>query len=168
MADINTVIMKYYKRTKRKDGGLETRIDLRNAVKEAIDTSRSMASAARKLDMPFSSFRRAAIQFGYYSPNQFLPGIRKGGTVPIPLSEILEGKHPYHKTGHVKRKLLAAGLIESKCEECGVTDIYNGKPIVLELDHIDGNSRNHRRENLKMLCPNCHSQTPTFRNRKRA
>lgn len=38
-----------------------------------------------------------------------------------------------------------------------------GKPLVLELDHIDGNNQNDQRHNLRYLCPNCHSQTPTFR-----
>lgn len=50
-----------------------------------------------------------------------------------------------------------------KCDECTVTEIWNGKPLKLELDHIDGNKENNDRENLRFLCPNCHSQTETFR-----
>lgn len=53
------------------------------------------------------------------------------------------------------------------CTECKNT-IWNGKPITLELEHIDGNNRNNSRENLTILCPNCHSQTSTWRNRKRS
>ena len=54
------------------------------------------------------------------------------------------------------------------CAECGVTDTYNGKPITLQVDHIDGNSDNNLPSNLRLLCPNCHSQTPTWvsRNKK--
>ena len=52
-----------------------------------------------------------------------------------------------------------------KCEECGVGTEYNGKPLSLELEHVDGNNKNNKVENLKILCPNCHSQTPTFRGR---
>ena len=67
---------------------------------------------------------------------------------------------------HVMRRY----LLETKgfCEECGITDTYNGKPITLQCDHIDGNSDNHKLDNLRLLCPNCHSQTHTWcgRNKK--
>ena len=50
------------------------------------------------------------------------------------------------------------------CEWCGVAE-WNGAPVVLELDHIDGVRNNNTRENLRLLCPNCHSCTPTWRGR---
>ena len=56
--------------------------------------------------------------------------------------------------------------INNHCWECGINE-WNGKPITLELDHIDGNADNDDFNNLRMLCPNCHSQTPTFKNRNR-
>lgn len=52
------------------------------------------------------------------------------------------------------------------CEECGITE-HNSKPIVLECDHIDGNSTNNLPENLRLICPNCHSQTPNFKGANR-
>lgn len=54
---------------------------------------------------------------------------------------------------------------EYKCSDCGITDEYNGKPIVLQIDHIDGNHHNDKVENYRYLCPNCHSQTETWGNR---
>lgn len=48
-----------------------------------------------------------------------------------------------------------------KCEVCGISD-WQGKPISLQLDHIDGNADNNHEDNLRLLCPNCHSQTDTF------
>lgn len=52
-----------------------------------------------------------------------------------------------------------------KCLHCGTGRMWNGQPLVLEIDHIDGNHGNNSCENLRGLCPNCHSQTPTYRNR---
>lgn len=51
------------------------------------------------------------------------------------------------------------------CLECGIKE-WRDNPITLELDHIDGDKRNETRDNLRYLCPNCHSQTPTWRGRK--
>jgi 5-methylcytosine-specific restriction endonuclease McrA len=53
---------------------------------------------------------------------------------------------------------------DGKCNLCGIDD-WLGKPISLELEHKDGNHYNNLRDNLEALCPNCHSQTPTFRGR---
>lgn len=51
------------------------------------------------------------------------------------------------------------------CEVCKLSE-WNFKPITLELEHVDGDGKNNVKENLKLLCPNCHSQTPTWRRRK--
>ncbi len=83
----------------------------------------------------------------------------------IQLEDILAGKHPTFQTAKLKAKLIKAGLKSNTCEDCGISESYNGKPIVMHLDHVDGNSCNHRLDNLRMLCPNCHSQTPTYSGR---
>ena len=54
----------------------------------------------------------------------------------------------------------------NKCNECGI-DSWNDKSITLELEHKDGNHHNNERENLECLCPNCHSQTETWRGRNK-
>ena len=48
------------------------------------------------------------------------------------------------------------------CEECGQEGTWNNKPLVLQLDHIDGDSDNNYPKNLRLLCPNCHTQTENF------
>lgn len=76
-------------------------------------------------------------------------------------NEILDGLHPSYSGCKLRVRLFAAGLKEEKCEDCGVTE-WRGKKLILELDHIDGDRTNHKFENLRILCPNCHSQTETF------
>ena len=49
-----------------------------------------------------------------------------------------------------------------KCSECGQGNTWNNKSLVLQLDHIDGNSDNNFPSNLRLLCPNCHTQTENF------
>ncbi|MDK1473775.1 HNH endonuclease [Streptomyces sp. 549] len=48
------------------------------------------------------------------------------------------------------------------CVACGQSDLWHGRPLVLEIDHINGDRWDNRRQNLRFLCPSCHSQTRTF------
>ncbi len=63
------------------------------------------------------------------------------------------------------RRLLELGWTYA-CSWCGVVE-WRGQPLVLHLDHINGIHNDNRFENLRLLCPNCHSQTPTYSNRRR-
>jgi 5-methylcytosine-specific restriction endonuclease McrA len=71
--------------------------------------------------------------------------------------------------GHLKKRLVRAGLLPSRCHQCGLED-WLGRRIPLELHHINGDGRDNRLENLTLLCPNCHSQTDSWggRNSRRA
>jgi DNA-binding transcriptional ArsR family regulator len=67
---------------------------------------------------------------------------------------------------NLKRRLIEAGMLSASCERCGLGD-WRGKPLVLELHHINGDGRDHRLGNLALLCPNCHSQTESWGGRNR-
>lgn len=62
---------------------------------------------------------------------------------------------------HLLRRALIEVGRKYQCEVCGISD-WNGQPLVLEVDHINGDRLNERAENLRFICPNCHSQTSTY------
>jgi hypothetical protein len=67
-----------------------------------------------------------------------------------------------------KRDILYRLLVEERgnnCSECGISSIWNGKKLRLQVDHINGSPYENNPNNLRLLCPNCHSQTETFSNR---
>jgi Zn finger protein HypA/HybF involved in hydrogenase expression len=66
----------------------------------------------------------------------------------------------------VKHRIVKDNLFEYCCTKCGI-DSWQGETIVLDLDHINGNNKDNRLENLRYLCPNCHSQTDTFKGRNK-
>ena len=85
------------------------------------------------------------------------------GKLLKPLEEYLKN-NSMTSNEKIKKIILENNLLEYKCSCCGITE-WNNKPIHLELHHIDGNNTNNSIDNLCFLCPNCHSQTETFRGR---
>lgn len=84
----------------------------------------------------------------------------------IPLTDILVENSAYTTIWRLKRRLLQEGLLKYERRLCGLKE-WRGKPITLQLDHINGVRSDHRIENLRLLCPNCHSQTDTFAGRNK-
>lgn len=66
----------------------------------------------------------------------------------------------------IRTRLVKDHGIPDECLECGQLPIWNGKPLTLEVDHIDGNRFNNKLDNLRILCGHCHSQTPTYSNNR--
>lgn len=96
-----------------------------------------------------------------YAGNMAGVGILKS---KVELDDIINNKVIFSRH-QLKKRLLHLGLLEYKCCECGNTGEWNGNKLSLELDHINGDNKDNRLENLRIMCPNCHSQTPTFRNK---
>ena len=94
---------------------------------------------------------------GKYCSNQCQADAQFAEKVRLWLEEGVVSQH-----SKVMRRYLLS--INDRCWECGIQD-WCGKPITLELEHSDGNPYNNSVDNLKLLCPNCHSQTPTYKNK---
>jgi hypothetical protein len=141
-------------------------------IEEAVKSSRSLAQVLIKLGFKPGGGRQALlkerIQELHLDTSHFMgQGWRKGsrGTVipARPLAEILvEGR--FLSTNWLKWRLIREGVKQPRCEACARIE-WNGRPIALELDHINGRRDDNRLENLCVLCPNCHAQTETYRGR---
>lgn len=82
-----------------------------------------------------------------------------------PVGEVFTTGHVRNR-GHLKRRMLDAGLRDDRCERCGI-DEWRGRPLSMQLHHVNGRTDDHRLENLQLLCANCHSQTDNHSRKQR-
>lgn len=82
------------------------------------------------------------------------------------LDDMLKNTTLHVRTASLKKKLIDSGLLKYECRDCKNHGIWMDKPLVLQLEHIDGNHKNNTLSNLTLLCPNCHSQTSTYGGKK--
>jgi 5-methylcytosine-specific restriction endonuclease McrA len=83
------------------------------------------------------------------------------------LKDVLTRNSSY-QSSKLRVRLLKENIIENVCVICDQGPVWNNKPLTLQLDHIDGNRNNNCLENLRLLCPNCHTQTPTHSGKNKA
>lgn len=125
-------------------------------------SAQSMSEAARILKIKYDTLKKYAIKLNVWNPNQSGKGIEKA---KYTLESILSNKY-YISSINLKGRLYKADIKQKKCEDCNITS-WNKKRIAFELHHIDGDKYNNNINNLKILCPNCHSQTDNFRGRNK-
>jgi hypothetical protein len=110
---------------------------------------------------------RLQLDTSHWTGQAHLRGKSHNYSTRIPLAEICVPNSTYGSTSSLKRRLLKEGLIDEKCALCALTH-WHGEKLSLVLDHINGDNRDHRLENLRLLCPNCNSLQPTFAGRNKA
>ncbi len=144
-------------------------------LKEAVSSSKSYRQVLGKLGLReaggnYVQIRKYTYEYkldvGHFHGRLWSKGLKLPFKPKIPLEQILQKgfRFPSHK---LKLRLFRANLKQKKCEECGWATKTEDGYLPIELDHINGDSTDNRLENLRILCPNCHSLKPTHRGRNK-
>jgi hypothetical protein len=142
-----------------------------SALEDVVANARSLAGVLRGLGLPitgamYSRVKREIAAAGLSTTHFDGQGWSRGKTFPEqrkPVEECLRRDH-HVRSSWLRGRLIEEGLLEPRCDRCRRRR-WLDVPIPLELDHIDGDRTNNLLENLRVLCPNCHALTPTYRGR---
>ena len=150
-----------------------TEDSLRSAVQKATSTRQVLNFLGlREAGGNYAQVKKYLSEYkldtGHFTGQAWNKGKRGIGKPRLPLEKILVVDSTY-QSFKLKKRLMAAGLKQPRCEECGWAKFSEDGRLPLELDHINGNSGDNRLENLRILCPNCHCVKLTHRglNRKK-
>lgn len=132
-----------------------------------VEESNSYSDCLRKLGLTprggsSSDILKKRIKELNLSVEHFGKSQKQSPTAHYTLEEILIENSFYHNISRLKTRLIKEGYLEYKCACCGNKGEWNGQSLSLQLDHINGINNDQRIENLRFLCPNCHSQTNSF------
>lgn len=148
-----------------------TEEQLKNAAKSSTSFRQVLAKIGLKeaggnYDQIKKYVRELNVNIEHFRGKAWNKGLRGIGKPHIPLEKIFVINSTY-QSYKLKNRLFKTGLKQASCEECSWSKIADGGYLPLELDHINGNRHDNRLENLRILCPNCHSLKPTHRGRNR-
>lgn len=147
----------------------------REQLTDAVNTSGSIRQVIQKIGLVPAGGNYVQVQqylkrYEIDTSHFHGMGWRKGNTTPAtppqPLKKILT-KNSSYQSYKLKSRLWAEALKPKECEMCGWKEISSDGRLPLELDHINGDRYDNRLENLRVLCPNCHSLQPTHRGKNK-
>ena len=143
-------------------------------IESSQENTKSAMEAARWLSVSYNTYKKWAQYYGIFEKhlNQSGKGVRKGwASYKVPVDEILTGKRlPPERHTHsvLKNRLIDEGYFQEECSHCGYNEVNlaNNK-VCLNIDFVDGDTKNFKFDNLRLLCPNCYlSFNGTFHNSK--
>jgi hypothetical protein len=145
-------------------------------LREAVPTCRSLAEVIRALGLEPSGprhrvvrteIRRLGLDTSHFLGQAHRFGIQSDRRIPAEQLLVFRPEQNYRqKSPMIRRALITVGVPE-KCVGCSTGPEWHGRPLTLEVDHINGDFRDNRLENLRLLCPNCHATTDNYCRKKR-
>ncbi|MEK7212798.1 MAG: HNH endonuclease signature motif containing protein [Patescibacteria group bacterium] len=142
-------------------------------LEKAVASSSSLRQVLKKLglreaggnyDQVKKYIKEYKLETKHFKGRAWNKGLRGIGKPLIPLKDILV-KNSYYQSFKLKNRLFREGLRQQYCEQCGWAKKTENGYLPLELDHVNGDRHDNRIENLRVLCPNCHSLTTNHRGR---
>lgn len=145
--------------------------------KKAVKDSFSLAEVMRKLglnpsggggyDVVNARIKYLNLSISHFTGQGHLKGKTHNYVPPRALANVLIEHSNYNRV-RLKKRLIEAQMLQNSCYVCNIANSWQGKELVLHLDHINGVKDDNRIENLRLLCPNCHSQTDTYCSKNKA
>lgn len=139
----------------------------------AVEESKSIADVCRKLGIApiggnYATIKRYIQEYSIDTSHFTGQAHNKGKERRPKIADLmlLLKENSYINSNGLKKRLIRSGYKQHKCEICLLYE-WNGKPIPIELDHINGDRTDNRIENLRIICPNCHAQTDTYRGKNK-
>jgi len=128
-----------------------------------------MSEAAVTVGLHIRTLTSRAKMLGVYKPGTMKDRQKRAGDatrkiLQYSLDDILNGMHPQYPSSLLSKRLVKGGLLLYQCDICKMSN-WMGDNITLELDHINGIRSDHAFSNIRLLCPNCHSQTATYKSK---